>query len=75
MASNQQLLQELTESEGYADTMDMLQEATFDSVSPGICTNDGCGYTTEVEPDQSEGWCEICQTNTVKSALILGGII
>jgi hypothetical protein len=63
------------QSEGY-DTLEELLEAVFsDSVSPGICMNDGCDYTTEVEPDQTQGWCEVCGTNTVKSAPILAGII
>jgi hypothetical protein len=30
-----------------------------DSISLGICTNDGCKYTVEVEPDQDRGWCEV----------------
>jgi hypothetical protein len=63
------------QSEGN-DTLEELLEAVFsDSVSPGICMNDGCDYTTEVEPDQTQGWCEVCGTNTVKSAPILAGII
>ena len=41
--------------------------------SPGICTE--CGYTTEMEPDQQAGWCECCETNTVKAGLILAGLI
>lgn len=49
--------------------------AFFDSVSPGIRTNDGCDYTVEIEPDQDRGWCKSCGTNTVKSALILAGLI
>jgi hypothetical protein len=65
----------LLQSEGY-DTLEELLEAVFsDSVSPGICMNSGCDYITEVEPDQTEGWCEVCGTNTVKSAPILAGII
>lgn len=32
-------------------------------------------YTTTVEPDCDSGWCENCETQTVKSALILAGII
>jgi hypothetical protein len=68
-------LEELVEIEGY-ETFDELLEATFsDSVSPGICTNDGCDFTVEVEPDQDRGWCESCGTNTVKSALILAGLV
>jgi len=75
MASDRELLLELTDSEGYDDPLDMLEVATFDSVAPAICTNEGCGYTTNMEPDQDRGWCEICGTNTVKSCLILAGII
>lgn len=69
--TNETLLQELAESEGL--TLDeLLEQATFDSVCPGICP---CGYTIEVEPDQSKGWCEVCNMGTVKSALILAGMI
>jgi len=68
-------LEELAKSEGYDDTMDLLNDASTDSVCPGICVNKGCDYTCEVEPDQEAGWCEECETNTVKSALILAGII
>lgn len=60
---------------GFEDVMELLERATFDSVSPGICTNEGCDYSTEVEPDSDSGWCENCETNTVKSALMLAGII
>ena len=68
-------LDTLIEIEGY-DSFEEMAEAVFsDSVSPGICTNDGCRYTTEVEPDQDRGWCEECGTNTVKSALVLAGFI
>lgn len=68
-------LQELASIEGFDDPIEMLEEAVMDSVCPGICMNAGCDYTTEVEPDQSRGWCEICETPTVKSAMMLGGII
>lgn len=71
----QSKLELLCEIEGYADTHDMFEAATFDSVAPGICMNEDCDYTTEVEPDSASGWCEICDTNTVKSCLVLGGLI
>ena len=54
---------------------ELLESATLDSVVPGICTNAGCDYTTEYEPDQDAGWCEECDTGTVASALILAGVI
>ena len=69
--SNQTLLQELAESEGMS-VDELLEQATFDSVSPGICP---CGYTIEVEPDCREGYCDVCKMGTVKSALVLAGMI
>lgn len=53
---------------------EMLKEAVFDSVAPGICMNESCSYTAYYEPDQQEGWCEACGTTTVTSCLILAGI-
>lgn len=72
--TNQEKLNKLAEVEG-KDVMEMFEEATFDSVAFGICTNDGCDYTTTVEPDQSRGYCEVCESHTVKSCLILAGMI
>jgi hypothetical protein len=68
-------LDELVEAEGFDSVDEMLEAAIGDSVSPAICLNDGCDYTTEMEPDQDRGFCEACGTNTVASALILAGII
>jgi len=68
-------LETLASDFGYADVMDMLEESVWDSIVPGICTNPGCDYTTDVEPDQSRGWCENCNTNTVASCLSIQGII
>jgi hypothetical protein len=68
-------LDELVASEGYDCLEELLEAIILDSVSPGICVNPGCNYTTEVEPDQDRGYCEECRTQTVKSALILAGII
>jgi len=67
-------VRELAEQVGM-DVEEMLEEATFDSVAWGICTNPDCDYTTQVEPDCQEGYCEECQTQTVKSCLILMGLI
>ena len=76
MATNRKAkLLTLAKGEGFDDVHDMLQAAIYDSVCPGICTNDGCNYTIEVEPDQREGWCESCHTNTVASGMVLAGII
>ena len=68
-------LDQLVESEGFDSLDDLIAATVSDSVSPAICLNEGCDYTAEMEPDQREGWCEACGTNTVASALILAGII
>ena len=57
------------------EVMEMLQSATFGGSCMGICTNKGCDYTSEVEPDQDKGYCEECDTNTVASCTMLAGII
>ena len=68
-------LETLANNEGFSDVQDFLEEFVYDSVCPGICMNPGCDYTTGVEPDQNKGWCEFCNTNTVKSGMMLAGII
>jgi len=67
-------LQILIENEGYKDMDSFIADAAYDSSCPGICMNDGCDYSTEVEPDQNRGWCEECNTKSVKSGLMLAGI-
>jgi hypothetical protein len=68
-------LMKLCDLEGFRSLDDLLQAAATDSVSPAICMTEGCDYTTEMEPDQDQGYCEACGGNTVASALILAGLI
>ena len=70
--TSQELLKEMEDAEGM-DKMEMLEQATYDSVAKAICTE--CLCTFEVEPDQRAGWCEECETNTVVSCLVLAGMI
>ena len=68
-------LTKLLEIEGY-DSLEALMEAVFgDSVSPAICMNDECDFPCEMEPDQTEGWCEECRANTMMAAPVLAGLI
>lgn len=67
-------LKALAKEEGRSIT-ELLKEGTFDNVAMGICTNPDCNYTTQVEPDQDKGYCEVCNTQTVSSCLVLAGII
>ena len=68
-------LMRLCDIEGFDSFDDLLQAAVTDSVCPAICMTDGCDYTTEMEPDQDQGFCEACGGNTVTSALVLAGLI
>ena len=74
MNPNQALLT-LTADWGYLEPEALVEDYLFEGVMPAICTNQHCGYSTEMEPDQSHGWCENCATNTVVSAAVLMGVI
>jgi hypothetical protein len=75
LTTKAQKLMKLCEAEGYANPLDLAQAVIRDSVSPAICMTEGCDYTAEMEPDQTEGYCEACGGNTMVSALILAGVI
>ena len=68
-------LAKLIESEGYNTLEELAETIVSDSVSPAICVEQDCDYTTEMEPDQDAGYCEACGKNTVQSALVLAQII
>ena len=65
----------LCEIEGYDNVDDLIQAVALDTVCPAICMTEGCEYTAEMEPDQTEGYCESCGGNTMVSALVLAGFI
>jgi hypothetical protein len=54
---------------------EFIETYALDEVVPGICMNPGCTYSTEVEPDLCTGWCEECGTRTVRSGIVLAGIL
>jgi hypothetical protein len=68
-------LKKLCEIEGFEDEQALFEAFIMDSVCPAICINPDCDYSEHMEPDQDRGWCPECKTNTLKSAMILGGII
>lgn len=68
-------LETLAGIEGFEDSLAMLEEYQLESVVPGICMNFDCDYSTECEPDSESGWCEVCETGTVKSCMVLANII
>jgi hypothetical protein len=68
-------LQKLVELEGFTDDLSLLEAVVTDSVCPAICMNPDCDYTADMEPDQDRGWCEVCTTSSMKSALVLANLI
>ena len=52
-----------------------IEEYALEGVVPGICMNRNCDFTADYEPDQREGWCEECGTGSVRSGLVLAGLI
>ena len=73
--ARQQKLAALAKDFGFAGTEELIEAAFKDSVTPGICIRPDCTYTTDVEPDQTEGRCDLCCSGTVQSALVLAGLI
>lgn len=67
-------LKDLLEAEGMTRS-EFLEEYALESCVPGICTNSGCDCIEHYEPDQTEGWCDCCETNTIKSGLVMMGVI
>lgn len=67
-------LETLARLEGMT-VMAMLERATFDSVVPAICTNPGCEFTEQLEPDAQGCRCGECGTDTVSSCLIIAGLV
>ena len=70
-------LQTILDTEGFSSLEELFTDAEcgIRAGVPSICMNEGCDYVIDMEPDQDRGWCDECQTNTVKSAYILAGII
>lgn len=69
-------LMKLCDLEGFKSLDDLLLAVALkDSVCPAICTTEGCDHTANMEPDQDQGFCEVCGGNTVVSVLVLAGLI
>jgi len=63
-------LETLSEIEGMS-VEEMMETGLTDGRCPSICMNEGCDATYDYEPDSTTGWCDECETNTVKSAIEL----
>ena len=65
----------LAEAEGYAEVADFLEDHTLGSVVPAICVTSDCDHTADLEPDQRAGFCEACGRASMKSGLVIAGMI
>lgn len=74
-AEKAEKLETLAGIEGFEDAQEMLEEASFDSIVPCICTMPDCDSTFSWEPDCQDGLCEECGCDSVDSCLILAGVI
>jgi hypothetical protein len=54
---------------------EFIETYALDEVVPAICMKPDCDFTADLEPDQREGWCEECDTHSMKSGLVLSGLI
>lgn len=68
-------LQVLLDLEGFYDSSEFGEKFIQEGVVPGICMNYDCDFTAWYEPDQDRGFCEECGTQTVRSGLILMGVM
>lgn len=68
-------LERLAKLKGFLNSDDMIGVCGMDYALSGICTNPGCDFIKDVEPDSSTGYCEECKTNTVSSMMVLAGFI
>jgi predicted Zn-ribbon and HTH transcriptional regulator len=73
MMTDKEALDQLVGDFGFRTEEEMGFQALSDGVCPGICKE--CGYSTDVEPDNAQGWCEECQAQTVVSGMVLMGIM
>ena len=65
-----------TLAEGEGMTIDEFCRHFFlKSLVPAICMNARCGYIEPLEPDQDAGWCAECDAGTMKSGMVLAGLI
>ena len=65
----------LAEAEGYAEAAGFLEDHALDDVLPAICMAPDCDHTAELEPDQRAGFCEACGRDSMKSGLVIAGMI
>ncbi|MEC7761747.1 MAG: hypothetical protein VX874_07580 [Pseudomonadota bacterium] len=65
----------LAAAEGYAEVSAFLEDHAFDGTVPAICMAQDCDHTTDLEPDQRRGLCDVSGRRSMQSALVIAGVI
>jgi hypothetical protein len=58
---------------GYRDVPELIDKYLFKDTCPAICLK--CGNVAEKSADALAGWCSVCDRDTMRSALVLAGIL
>lgn len=67
-------INKLCQEWGYISYINMMKDYQPENMSPGICMNENCNFTDDVEHDQSNGFCEVCEEKTVASIFAIIGV-
>jgi hypothetical protein len=66
-------LLKICEGWGFRDVPELIDRYLFKEACPAICLT--CGHIAEKRPDALAGWCAICDTDTMRSAMVLAGVL
>jgi hypothetical protein len=58
---------------GYRDVPELIDKYLFKETCPAVCLK--CGNVAEKSADALTGWCSVCDRYTMRSALVLAGIL
>jgi hypothetical protein len=58
---------------GYRDVPELIDRYLFEDSCPALCLN--CGHVEEKSSDTLAGWCGICDSDTMRSAMVLAGFL
>ena len=67
--SKNELVQQVMDDYG----LESIEDILLDSTVPAVCKY--CKYTTDLEPDCTNGYCENCNKQSMVSVLVLLGMI
>ena len=57
---------------GFRDVPELIDRCLFKESCPAFCLS--CGYI-EKAADTFAGWCPVCDSDTMRSALVLAGVL